>query len=170
MSQPNPEATIQDEITYCARHPERDTGLRCNRCERYMCVECAVRTPVGYTCRECVREQEDKFYAGSLTDYALVAAVGLAGGALTILLTMLVGGFLIVALLLAPALGGALAQAALQLTGRRRGRHSGLVCAGCVLAGGLLGSLAISGGLGLFSLLYLALSASAAYTRFRVSI
>ena len=170
MSQPNSEATIQDEITYCARHPERDTGLRCNRCERYMCVECAVRTPVGYTCRECVREQEDKFYAGSLTDYALVAAVGLAGGALTVLLTMLVGGFLIVALLLAPALGGALAQAALQLTGRRRGRYSGLVCAGCVLAGGLLGSLALSGGLGLFSLLYLALSASAAYTRFRVSI
>ncbi len=135
-----------------------------------MCVECAVRTPIGYTCRECVRGHEDKFYAGTLTDYALVAAVGLAGGALTVLLTMLVGGFLIVGLLLAPALGGALAQLALQLTGRRRGRHSGLVCAGCVIAGGLVAGLALTGGLGLFTLLYLALAASASYTRFRVSI
>lgn len=170
MSQPIADASAQDEITFCARHPERDTGLRCNRCERYMCVECAVRTPIGYTCRECVRGHEDKFYAGTLTDYALVAAVGTAGGALTSLLTMLVGGFFIVGLLLAPALGGALAQFALQLTGRRRGRHSGLVCAGGVILGGLLGSLAIFGGVGLLSLLYLALAASAAYTRFKVSI
>lgn len=170
MSQPVSDAATQDEITFCARHPERDTGLRCNRCDRYMCVECAVRTPIGYTCRECVRGHEDKFYAGTLTDYALVAAVGLAGGALTNLLVMLVGGFFIVGLLLSVALGGALAQLALQLTGRRRGRHSGLVCAGGVIAGGLAGSLAIFGGVDMYSLLYLGLAASAAFTRFRVAI
>ncbi|MCY4145533.1 MAG: B-box zinc finger protein [Chloroflexi bacterium] len=170
MAQSISDAASQDKLTYCARHPERDTGLRCNRCDRYMCVECAVRTPIGYTCRECVRGHEDKFYAGTLTDYGLVGAVGLAGGAATVLLAMLAGGFFIVGLLLAPALGGALAQFALQLTGRRRGRHSGLACAGGVIAGGLLGSLAVLGGVGLFSLLYLGLAASAAYTRFKVSI
>ena len=163
-------SAFEDEITYCARHPERDTGLRCNRCERYMCVECAVRTPIGYTCRECVRGHEDKFYAGTLTDYALVAAVGLAGGALTALLTMLIGGFLIVGLLLAPGLGGAIAQLALTITKRRRGRQSGLVCAGCVMAGGLAGSLLIVGGLSIFTLLHLGLACSAAYARFRVAI
>ncbi|MYH64698.1 MAG: hypothetical protein F4136_03460 [Chloroflexi bacterium] len=170
MSPPISDTTSQDEITFCARHPQRDTGLRCNRCERYMCAECAVRTPIGYTCRECVRGHEDKFYAGTMTDYTLVAVVGLAGGAVTSLLTMLIGGFVIVGLLLAPALGTVIAQLALRLTRRRRGRYSGLVCEGGVVAGGLLGSLAMSGGLGLFSLLYLALAASAAYTRFRVSI
>ena len=158
-----------DEITYCAKHPDRDTGLRCNRCERYMCVECAVRTPIGYTCRECVRGHEDRFYAGTLADYALVAAVSVAGGAVAALATLFIGGFLIVGLLLGPALGGAVAQAALAITGRRRGRHSGLVCAGGILAGGLICSL-FMGGLSVFTLLYLGLACSAAYARFRVAI
>ena len=158
-----------DEITYCAKHPDRDTGLRCNRCERYMCVDCAVRTPIGYTCRECVRGHEDRFYAGTMADYALVAAVSAAGGAVAAVLTLFVGGFLIVGLLLGPALGGATAQLALAITGRRRGRNSGLVCAVGMLAGGLLGSLFV-GGLGIFTLLVLGLACSAAYTRFRVAI
>ena len=170
MAQLHPEAAIDDEITYCARHPERDTGLRCNRCERYMCVDCAVRTPIGYTCRECVRGHEDKFYAGTNLDYALVAAVGAAGGALTALATLLVGGFLIIGFLLAPAIGGGAAQLALQVTGRRRGRRSGLVCAGALLAGGLAAGFALTGGIALFPLLFLALACSAAYTRFRVAI
>jgi len=59
-------STLESEIHYCAKHPQRDTELRCNRCERYMCIDCAVRTPVGYTCRECVRGHEDKFFEGSV--------------------------------------------------------------------------------------------------------
>ena len=170
MAQLSPDAAIDDEITYCAKHPERDTGLRCNRCERYMCVDCAVRTPIGYTCRECVRGHEDKFYAGTNLDYALVAALGAAGGTLTALATLLVGGFLIIGFLLAPAIGGGTAQLALQATGKRRGRQSGLVCAGALLAGGLAAGFALTGGIALFPLLYLALACSAAYTRFRVAI
>ena len=77
-------ASLDEEIHYCALHPERDTGLRCNRCDRYMCIECAKRTPVGYTCRECVRGHENRFYQGTLLDYAIVAAVSAAGGALTV--------------------------------------------------------------------------------------
>jgi len=163
-------AALEEEIHYCARHPERDTGLRCNRCERYMCVECAQRTPVGYTCRECVRGHEDRFYAGSLVDYGIVAAVAALGGALTALLTMLLGGFLFLGLFIAPALGGGIGQIALQLTGRRRGRQSGAVCAGGLLVGGLLAAFLLAGGIGLFSLLYLALAAAAAFARFRLSI
>lgn len=168
MTQSTIDAT--DEITYCARHPDRDTGLRCNRCERYMCVECAVRTPVGYTCRECVRGHEDKFYAGTLTDYALVAAVGLAGGALTAFVMLLIGGFLILGFIAAPAIGGTAGQIALQLTDRRRGRYSGYVAVAGIMAGGIASALLLLGGLGLFTLLFLALAASGAYARFKVSI
>ena len=39
--------TVDGEIHYCAAHPERDTELRCNRCDRYMCVDCAKRTAGG---------------------------------------------------------------------------------------------------------------------------
>ncbi|MCY3780502.1 MAG: hypothetical protein OXG78_09365 [Chloroflexi bacterium] len=164
------DAAIQDEIHYCAVHAERDTELRCNRCDRYMCVDCAVRTAVGYTCRECVRGHEDRFYQGTLIDYALVAAVSAVGGALTIVVTLLVGGFLILGFILTPAIGGAAAQVALQLTGRRRGRQSGIVSAGALLLGGLAAGFLLTGGIGLFTLIYLALACSAAFARFKMSI
>ena len=165
-----PQAALQDEIHYCAVHPERDTGLRCNRCERYMCVDCARRTPVGYTCRECVRGHENRFYQGTLLDYALVAAVSALGGAIVAGASLFLGGFLILGFILAPAIGGGAAQLALQATGRRRGRQSGYVCAGAMLTGGISASLALTGGVGLFSLLYLALACSAAFARFKISI
>jgi len=161
---------MDEAIHYCARHPQRDTGLRCNRCERYMCTDCAQRTPVGYTCRECLRRHEDKFYQGTWLDYARVAAVGAAGGACLAFGTLLLGGFLLLGILLAPALGGTTAQLALQMTGHRRGRQSGIVCAGALLLGGLAADLALTGGLGLLSLLILALASSAAYARFQLRI
>ena len=164
------DATIQDEMNYCAKHPQRDTELRCNRCQRYMCVDCALRTPVGYTCRECVRGHEDRFFEGTVVDYGLVAAICAVGGALTPLVMLLIGGFLILGFIVAPAIGGTAGQIALQLTGRRRGRYSGYVAAGGVLAGGLASALLLLGSLGLFTLLFLALAASGAYARFKVSI
>ena len=162
--------TIQDEIHYCAVHPERDTGLRCNRCDRYMCIDCAKRTPVGYTCRECVRGHEDRFFQGTFIDYGMVAAVSALGGAITILATMLLGGFLILGFIAAPAIGGTAAQIALQLTGRRRGRQSGFASAGGLLVGGIATAYLLIGGVGIFSLLYLALACSAAFARFKMSI
>ncbi|MYD09697.1 MAG: hypothetical protein F4X02_06605 [Chloroflexi bacterium] len=163
-------ATLDSEIHFCAVHPQRDTELRCNRCERYMCVDCAKRTPVGYTCRECVRGHENKFYQGTMIDYALVAAVSAAGGALTVFLISLTGGFLLLGFIIAPAIGGATAQFALQITGRRRGRQSGFVSAGALLLGGLALSVFLTGAVGLFSLIFLGLAASASFARFKLSI
>ena len=80
---------------------------------------------------------------------------------------MLIGGFLIIGFIVAPAIGGTAAQIALQLTRRRRGRYSGYVAAGGVLAGGVVSALLLVGGLGLFTLLFLALATSG---RFKVSI
>lgn len=169
MSEELPDMTIEEEIHYCAAHPDRDTGLRCNRCERYMCISCAQRTPVGYTCRECVRGHEDKFFEGTTLDYALVALISAIGGAIVAGATFLFGGFLLLGIIAAPALGGMTAQIALQLTGRRRGRQSGTVSAGALLAGGLIAGFVLTG-LGIFTLLYLALAVSAAFARFKVSI
>lgn len=39
----------------CYRHPERQTYVRCTRCERYICGECMRSGPVGHQCVECVR-------------------------------------------------------------------------------------------------------------------
>jgi hypothetical protein len=47
---------MESSDLYCYVHPKRATSLRCNRCGRPICAQCVVRTPVGYRCKNCVRE------------------------------------------------------------------------------------------------------------------
>jgi membrane associated rhomboid family serine protease len=41
--------------SFCYRHPDRQTGLRCSRCDRPICGECANPAPVGQLCPDDAR-------------------------------------------------------------------------------------------------------------------
>ena len=36
----------------CYRHPDRETGVSCQRCGRYICPQCQIPNAVGYLCPE----------------------------------------------------------------------------------------------------------------------
>ena len=132
-----------EELTFCAVHPDRETGLRCNKCGRYMCVQCAVSTSVGYRCRECVRQVDDKFFTGTNNDYLIVGAICAAmTGVITFIgVATSIANVILASFFIGLVLGGVLAELAMKAVQRRRGRYSPLVAGGASAAGGLLGAL-----------------------------
>src|SRR3972149_6659790 len=120
--------------TYLATHHDRETGLPCNRCGKYICSQCAVRTPTGYRCQECVRGQQKKFETAKPFDYIIGFIVAAFLSGLGGCLASVIGFFTI---LLAPAAGGVIAEAVRAATGRRRSPRLFQMTTVGVVAGGL---------------------------------
>lgn len=126
----------------CANHPERETTLRCNRCGKPICPDCAVLTDVGYRCRECVTALEGRFYHATPRHVvsALVAAavLGFLGGAAGVVAAGFIGFW---SLLIAPLISGLVAEGIWRAGARYRARHLNVYAAFVVATTGLLGFL-----------------------------
>ncbi|NIS79577.1 MAG: hypothetical protein GTO14_05075 [Anaerolineales bacterium] len=125
---------MSDQVMVCANHPGRETGLRCNRCGKPICVSCAVQTPVGYRCKECVRGQQRVFETASQIDLpvAFVISAVSVGLATFVLANMWIWG-----LIISPILGGAIAEIVRWAVKRRRSRQLPIAAA----SGGVVGFL-----------------------------
>jgi hypothetical protein len=125
---------MTDGVMVCANHPNRETTLRCNRCGKPICTRCAVHTPVGYRCRECVRGQQTVFETVRPSDYIITVVVSAIGVGLATAILMILSFW---GLIVAPVAGGALAEVVRWAVRRRRGRRLGLAAIG----GGIVGLL-----------------------------
>jgi hypothetical protein len=167
-----------EEVLYCANHPGVETLLRCNRCNKPICMKCAVKTPVGYRCRECVSNQQKVYFNAVGSDNLIAFGVGLGVAAIASpFVGLLISGFgffgLIIAFIAGSAAGSALAQIIRRAVGRRRGRYLPTFALTGIILGVLLGNLIFllfTGLLPLFSLpmlLFTVLAVVAAYPQLR---
>ncbi|KAA3642181.1 MAG: hypothetical protein DWQ07_24385 [Chloroflexi bacterium] len=164
------------EITYCEKHPDRETGLRCNRCGKLICSSCAIKTPTGYRCEDCVRGQQKKFDTAEWYDYPLGIGTALILSAIGGVFVDLLGFFFLFIFILAPIVGGIIAEVVRRVIGRRRSKLLFRLITLAVLVGafiphtGLILIFFLGGGFQaliglLWPLLYAAIATSTVYYR-----
>ncbi len=147
----------------CYRHPDRETMLRCSRCERPICTECAVLTPTGYRCKDCIRGQQKAFETALTRDYPvafiLAAGISFAG-------SFVAGALGFFTIFIAPLGGLVIAEVVRWAVGKRRSLPLfRLAAAGAALGAlpllairliGVVAALSAGGGLGsLWGLLWI---------------
>jgi len=161
------------ETLFCYNHPTRETSLRCNNCNRPICASCAVRTPTGYRCKECVRDRQKTFNTSEWYDFIIgfiVAAVlsGIAASLATLVSGIgFFGYFLIIGG--ATAVGAIIAEAVRAVTRKRRSRALFVT----ISVGVVLGALPVilfqlfTAGLYavIFQVIYLVVAVPTVYTR-----
>jgi len=125
----------QDDTVYCYYHPNIPTTLRCNKCGKPICAKDAVRTPVGYRCRDCVRQQQNIFFNATTIDYVIAALVALPVGFIAQQIAPRLGFFII---FIGPAVGGIVGEVIFRATRKRRGRYTWAVAAGSLALGALV--------------------------------
>jgi len=158
---------------YCYVHPNRETSLRCNNCNRPICASCAVRTPTGYRCKECVRERQKTFDTSEWYDYILGFIVAGALSAVATFLVSLIGGIgffgWIIIFAGAPTAAVIIAEGERLVTRRHRSRSLFITVAAGVVLGALPVILYQALTLNLFGILfqviYLVIAVPLVYTR-----
>ena len=127
---------------YCYVHPDRETSLRCKNCEKPICASCAVRTPTGYSCKECVREQQKIFNTAEWYDYLIgfgtSALLSLIASLLLVLISGFVGFFMLfISFAIAGAAGAFIANITQTVLRKRRSNRLFWLVAAGVIAGAL---------------------------------
>jgi hypothetical protein len=124
------------ELT-CVNHSKTPTVLRCNKCDRPMCLRCLELTAVGHRCKECLGASRAGYYNATPADHVLAAVVGVVPSILAGAIAPY--AYFYFALIGGPIGGGIVSEAIRWSIGRRRGRFIWLVASAAVVVGGLVG-------------------------------
>ena len=122
--------------TVCYRHPSRETAVSCSNCERPICTDCMVYTPVGIKCPDCARQPRTAMVRRrpDRAARAIAAAIGV-GAAMGFGIVLLQGVGLFFALILGWLIGIGMGEVVLAASGRYRAPATGWIAmGGCVWA------------------------------------
>lgn len=119
----------------CAFHPNRETQLRCNRCNKPICIKCATHTPTGYRCPECIRSQQKVFVTARWHDPIIA---GLVSGLIVFIGSLFAGSLGFYTILIALAAGYLAVLAAKKAISNRRSPLLKYVMSACALLASLL--------------------------------
>lgn len=126
------EATPSNMV--CVNHPDRETYLRCNKCGDPICSSCAVLTPIGYRCKNCVRGQQKVFETAAAADPYLAGGIALVVAFLGSFIVPVMQFFTI---FIAPIVGMIAAEIIRRVVNRRRSRLLFQLATGGAAAGGV---------------------------------
>jgi hypothetical protein len=122
---------------YCYRHPDRETWVRCGRCDQPICTRCSMQGPVGLRCRTCGKPSRDALASLKPNQIAIGLGVATGLGAVVGYFGAQFGFFMIVIGFFA---GTIIAEALDRTVGIKRGpRILALAIAGIAI-GGVLGA------------------------------
>lgn len=130
MTTPQVNIEHDEERIYChRRNCPGSTGLRCYQTDVPICMQCAVRTPVGYISKDAQKERQSQYFNIENTDYVLVAVVGFLGtffiGIPAVSFLSFLGFWgLFLSAIVGSGAGGAIGETTFRAIKRRRGRHT----------------------------------------------
>lgn len=126
--------------TYCERHPEVESQLRCSKCDVLICSRCLIHTPVGARCPVCadVRKDPIAHTPSLILTRTILAALGTSAGLSLayFFLLPLFGPLAILVALGAPVgIGYVVGEVVYRASGYRRSSTLAWVATGCFVAG-----------------------------------
>jgi hypothetical protein len=122
---------------YCYRHPDRETWVRCGRCDQPICTRCAMQGPVGLRCKTCGKPSRDALASLKPNQIAIGLAVAIGLGAAVGYFGAQFGLFMIVLGFFA---GTIIAEALDRTIGIKRGPRILALAITGIAIGGLLGA------------------------------
>ena len=125
-----------DGPSFCYRHPDRETWVRCGRCDRPICTRCAMQGPVGLRCASCGKPAFDPLTSVKPLPALAGLALAVAGGALAAVIASRMGFF---AIILSWFAGSLIVQAVHRVTGYKHGSTITAIVIGGIVAGAAIG-------------------------------
>jgi hypothetical protein len=126
----------EDDRLFCYRHPDRETWIRCGRCERPICTRCAMQGPVGARCRQCGKLAFDPLTSFTTQQIVLGLTVALAAGAIS---GFLASQFGFLAIIVGFFAGGLIVEAVRRVAGYKTGPVMLAIVLGGIVVGTLVG-------------------------------